>query len=48
MDKSDQRANALDETFDLFVSLDANEEQLDFPVLYASGRSGGLQRDKWA
>ena len=30
----------LDETFDLFVSLDANEEQLDFPVLYASGRSG--------
>ena len=41
LDKSDQRANeVLDETFDLFVSLDANEEQLDFPVLYASGRSG--------
>ena len=41
MDKSDQRANeVLNETFDLFVSLDANEEQLDFPVLYASGRSG--------
>ncbi|MFV0473530.1 MAG: translational GTPase TypA [Pikeienuella sp.] len=31
---------ALDEVFDLFVALDANEEQLDFPVLYASGRSG--------
>ena len=30
----------LDETFDLFVNLEANEEQLDFPVLYASGRSG--------
>jgi GTP-binding protein len=41
LDKDDQRANeVLDETFDLFVSLDANEEQLDFPVLYASGRSG--------
>jgi GTP-binding protein len=41
LDKTDQRANeVLDETFDLFVSLDANEEQLDFPVLYASGRSG--------
>ncbi len=40
-DKTDQRANeVLDETFDLFVSLDANDEQLDFPVLYASGRSG--------
>ena len=41
LDKSDQRANeVLDETFDLFLSLDANEEQLDFPVIYASGRLG--------
>ncbi len=41
LDKTDQRADeVLDETFDLFVNLDANEEQLDFPVLYASGRSG--------
>jgi GTP-binding protein len=31
---------ALDEVFDLFVGLDATDEQLDFPVLYASGRSG--------
>ncbi|QIE55451.1 translational GTPase TypA [Pikeienuella piscinae] len=31
---------ALDEVFDLFVALDASDEQLDFPVLYASGRSG--------
>ena len=30
----------LDEVFDLFVSLDATDEQLDFPVLYASGRNG--------
>jgi len=31
---------ALDEVFDLFVALDAGPEQLDFPVLYASGRAG--------
>ena len=30
----------LNEVFDLFSSLDASEEQLDFPVLYASGRDG--------
>tara|TARA_R110002126_G_scaffold13118_4_gene57053 strand:+ start:195745 stop:197550 length:1806 start_codon:yes stop_codon:yes gene_type:complete len=41
IDKSDSRGeDVVDEVFDLFVSLDANEEQLDFPVLYASGRSG--------
>ncbi len=41
LDKADQRADeVLNETFDLFVSLDANEKQLDFPVIYASGRSG--------
>jgi len=46
LDKTDQRANeVLDETFDLFVSLDANEEQLDFPVLYASGRSGWASKE---
>ncbi|MDB3987355.1 translational GTPase TypA [Candidatus Pelagibacter sp.] len=46
LDKADQRANeVLDETFDLFVSLDANEEQLDFPVLYASGRSGWASKE---
>ncbi len=31
---------ALDEVFDLFVALDADTGQLDFPVLYASGRNG--------
>ena len=46
LDKSDQRANdVLNETFDLFVSLDAKEEQLDFPVLYASGRSGWASKE---
>ena len=46
LDKADQRANeVLDETFDLFVSLEANEEQLDFPVLYASGRSGWADKE---
>ena len=46
LDKPDQRADeVLNETFDLFVSLDANEEQLDFPVLYASGRSGWASKE---
>ena len=41
VDRPDGRAEeVLDEIFDLFVLLDANEEQLDFPVLYASGRDG--------
>ena len=46
IDRSDGRPEeVLDEVFDLFVSLDANDEQLDFPVLYASGRSGWCVRD---
>ncbi|NNU81403.1 translational GTPase TypA [Halovulum dunhuangense] len=41
VDKPDAEPDrALDEVFDLFASLDADEEQLDFPALYASGRSG--------
>ncbi|MGI8938141.1 MAG: translational GTPase TypA [Iamia sp.] len=36
---------ALDEVFDLFVALDAAPEQLDFPTLYASGRSGWADRE---
>jgi GTP-binding protein len=41
IDRPDGRhAEVLDEVFDLFVALDANDEQLDFPVLYASGRNG--------
>jgi GTP-binding protein len=41
VDKPDAEPDrALNEVFDLFVTLDANEEQLDFPILYASGRNG--------
>ncbi|WP_417277697.1 translational GTPase TypA [Celeribacter sp.] len=41
VDKPDAEPDrALDECFDLFASLDANDDQLDFPHLYASGRSG--------
>ncbi|QFS83528.1 hypothetical protein FIU97_11865 [Roseivivax sp. THAF40] len=41
VDKPDAEPDrALDEVFDLFASLGANDDQLDFPHLYASGRSG--------
>ena len=41
VDKSDAEPDrALDEVFDLIANLDATDEQLDFPVMYASGRSG--------
>jgi GTP-binding protein len=41
VDRPDERIQeVVDEVFDLFVSLDATDEQLDFPVLYASGRNG--------
>lgn len=41
VDRSDSRVDeVLNEIFDLFVALEANNEQLDFPVLYASGRNG--------
>ena len=41
VDKPDAEPDrALDECFDLFATLDATEDQLDFPHLYASGRSG--------
>jgi len=46
VDRPDQRIQeVLDEVFDLFVTLDANDEQLDFPVLYASGRNGYASED---
>jgi GTP-binding protein len=41
VDRPDGRADeVVDEVFDLFAALDANEDQLDFPVMYASGRDG--------
>lgn len=46
IDRSDARPDeVLNEIFDLFVSLNANEQQLDFPVLYAVGRDGWCVRD---
>ncbi len=45
-DKPDARVDeVLNEVFDLFVSLNATDEQLDFPVLYASGRNGWAVKD---
>ncbi len=41
IDRKDARPQeVLDEVYDLFIDLDANEDQLDFPVLYAIGREG--------
>src|ERR1700752_1339357 len=48
IDRPDARpAEVLDEVFELFLNLEANDEQLDFPTLYASGRAGyaGLTDD---
>ncbi|HEX4847095.1 MAG TPA: translational GTPase TypA, partial [Novosphingobium sp.] len=46
IDRPDERIQeVLDEVFDLFVSLDATDEQCDFPVLYASGRNGYANED---
>lgn len=41
VDRPDQRANeVLDEIFDLFAAMDADEYQLDFPHLYSSAKQG--------
>ncbi|MDD3153932.1 MAG: translational GTPase TypA [Victivallaceae bacterium] len=46
IDKPDARVNTvIDKVFDLFCELNASEEQLDFPILYASGRDGWAVRD---
>jgi GTP-binding protein len=46
VDRSDARTQAVhNEIFDLFAVLDASEEQLDFPTLYASGRNGWAVTD---
>ncbi len=45
IDRKDARIKEVsDEIFELFVSLDATDEQLDYPVIYASGRSGIAKR----
>jgi GTP-binding protein len=46
IDRTEARPHwALDQIFDLFVSLDANDQQLDFPVVYASGKNGTATLD---
>ncbi|WGD28943.1 translational GTPase TypA [Ancylobacter sp. WKF20] len=43
VDRSDARAQeVINEVFDLFAALDASDEQLDFPILYGSGRNGWM------
>ncbi len=49
MDKPDARADEVHgEVFDLFAILDADEDQLDFPVLFASAKQGWASRDSGA
>jgi GTP-binding protein len=46
VDRPEQRAEAVvDEVFDLLVGLGANDEQLDFPIIYASAKEGTATRD---
>ncbi|WP_457625885.1 translational GTPase TypA [Persephonella sp.] len=46
IDRSDARINqVIDEIYDLFIDLDATEEQLDFPIIYAVGRDGIAKED---
>lgn len=43
IDRPDARhVEVINEVFDLFAALDANDEQLDFPILYGSGRDGWM------
>ncbi|HWV96677.1 MAG TPA: translational GTPase TypA [Xanthobacteraceae bacterium] len=43
VDRPDARATeVLNEVFDLFAALDATDEQLDFPILYGSGKNGWM------
>ena len=45
IDRADARPKAvLDEIYDLFIDLDAQEDQLDFPVLYTNARTGVAHR----
>ena len=46
IDRTDNRpVEVLDEIYDLFIELDAHQDQLDFPVIYASGREGWAIKD---
>jgi GTP-binding protein len=46
IDRPDARVAAvLDEIYDLFIDLDASEDQLDFPIIYTNARAGTATRD---
>ena len=46
IDRTDGRPEeVVDEVFDLFVALEASDQQLDFPILYASGRDGWCTKE---
>ncbi|MDQ0456648.1 translational GTPase TypA [Rhizobium paknamense] len=46
IDRPDARADeVVNEVFDLFANLDATDEQLDFPILYGSGRAGWMNHN---
>jgi GTP-binding protein len=46
IDRPEQRAEAVvDEVFDLFVAMGASDEQLDFPIIYASAKQGAAATD---
>lgn len=46
VDRPDSRIDeVLNEIYELFFNLDATNEQLDFPVLYASGRNGWCAKE---
>ena len=45
IDRPDARiAEVLDEIYDLFIDLDANDRQLDFPIVYTNARAGIAKR----
>jgi GTP-binding protein len=46
IDRQDARAEeVVSEVYDLFIDLDANEEQIDFPILFTNGRAGTATLD---
>ncbi len=46
IDKPERRPDeVIDEVFDLFANLDADDEQLDFPILYGSAKNGWMNTD---
>ena len=48
IDRPDARPQeVLNEIYDLFIDLDANEDQLEFPVLYTNAKTGTASLDPW-